>query len=484
MYRIKHIIYITIIFLFYISSMYGQGSLSESWKKQIRPIKNKTVFATFTEGRNELEHSYQPWEKTFYQTNGSIRITPDSFYKKETISINGKDQSSLLQYDQKTMLFYDYGSDTLSIITTDQYKKQLSQTARYTPTLLLEYFNSRKTKSESSKDSLYTTYLESINGAKIRLFINKTTNLVDKINILENDDFMGDVSSTFVYHYINQQSALIPQEVSISKINGKLQDTIYLTSFRIENNIQSPLAIPAQYTLKERVSETHSITLEKYNEHIYFLYLPHTDSKSLIVNFKDFILVAEAPLNSENGDLIIKKIKNSFPNKPIKYFIAGHYHPHYLGGVRSFIHNETTVLSPMGDFDYVSFIAKNPHTLKSDSLQMDKKTIKIHILGDSRTITDDNYSMQIINIGEDSHHTKDYAIFYFPEEKVIFEGDLIWIPSDGRPTRKVSNRQRGLYEAIKKLNLQVETIFQSWPIKEFNYKSKISFKELEESIKN
>ncbi len=145
------------------------------------------------------------------------------------------------------------------------------------------------------------------------------------------------------------------------------------------------------------------------------------------MEFKNFITVAEAPLNSRNGDLIIETIKEKFPNKPIKFFAFGHHHPHSLGGVRSFIHKGSTILSPIGDFDYLSFIARNPHTIKPDSLQLDKKTLHVNILGDIKTITDDNYSMQIINIGEYSHHTKDYLIFYFPEEKLIFEVNIIWI---------------------------------------------------------
>lgn len=480
----KQVLYITIAFICSFSSIFGQGNLSKSWEKQNRPIRNKIMVFSFTEERNKLEHSYAPWDKTLYRTKGSIWITPKSLYKKETLSINGKTESSLLQYNQRTMLFSDYGSDTLSSVSIKQYRRQLYQTARYTPTLLLEYFNNRKTGLESGKDSLYNTYLETIGEAKVRLFINKRTDLVDRINILESDDFFGDVNSTFKYHYTNEQSIFIPQEILISKINGKLQDTVKLSSFKIENKLPSLLTTPSKYSLKEETVDIPKIILERYNDHIYFLYLEHTDSKSLVVEFRDFIVVAEAPLNSKNGDLIIKEIKKNFPDKPIRYFIAGHHHPHYLGGVRSFIHEGATILSPMGDFDYISFLARNPRTLKPDSLQLDRKTLNINILGESRTITDDSYSMEIINIGEDSHHTKDYVIFYFPKEKVIFEGDLVWIPNDGRSPKKVSERQKGLYEAIRKLNLNVETIFQSWPIKQFNYKSEISFKELEESIKN
>lgn len=48
---------------------------------------------------------------------------------------------------------------------------------------------------------------------------------------------------------------------------------------------------------------------------------------------------------------------------------------------------------------------------------------------------------------------------------------------------KASKRQAGLYNAFKDLNLQVETVLQSWPLGENYVKSEILFKELEESIK-
>lgn len=481
----KYIIHLFIAFSCSILGIYAQGNLSKSWTKQNRPIRNKVLTFSFAESRYELRHSYQPWDKTLYQVKGTVWITPQSLYKQETMSLNGKPDFSKLQYNQRTMLFSDFGSDTLSTITINEHRKQLYQSAKYTPTLLLEYFHNRKTRLESNTDSVYNTYMEVIEEARIRLFINKATDLVDKINILENDDFFGNINSTFEYqNYINYKSLVVPQDILISKINGKLQNTIRLSSFGIEDKLPILLTIPTNYTLKKEAEETPQITLEKYNDHIYFLYLEHTDSRSLVVEFKDFLLVAEAPLNSRNGDLIISEIKKNFPDKPIKFFVFGHHHPHYLGGVRPVIHEGATILSSMGDFDYLSYLARNPRTLKPDSLELDRKTLNINILGENRTITDDNYSMQVINIGEYSHHTKDYIIFYFPKEKLIFEGDLVWIPSDGRAIGKVSDRQKGLYGAIQKFNLNVDTIFQSWPVKEFNYKSKISFKELEESMKN
>ena len=89
--------------------------------------------------------------------------------------------------------------------------------------------------------------------------------------------------------------------------------------------------------------------------------------------------------------------------------------------------------------------------------------------------------MKIYFIGEKSAHTKDFLIYYFPNEKLLFQDDLCWISSDG-VIKKAGLRQIGLYNSIKELGLDVETIIQSWPVNNHNVKTKILFNELEKSI--
>ncbi len=78
----------------------------------------------------------------------------------------------------------------------------------------------------------------------------------------------------------------------------------------------------------------------------------------------------------------------------------------------------------------------------------------------------------------------DYIIFYFPTEKLIFEDDLVWISSKNK-SNTAGKRQTSLYNAIKELGLAVDTIIQSYPSypsRDFEYKTKFTFKELEESV--
>ena len=89
--------------------------------------------------------------------------------------------------------------------------------------------------------------------------------------------------------------------------------------------------------------------------------------------------------------------------------------------------------------------------------------------------------MKIFLIGKKSEHTNDFLIYYFPNENLLFESDLIWIANEGE-IKKAGNRQAGLYHAIKDLKLDVKTIIQSWPISGYGIKTNIPFEDLEKSI--
>jgi hypothetical protein len=161
--------------------------------------------------------------------------------------------------------------------------------------------------------------------------------------------------------------------------------------------------------------------------------------------------------------------------------VFGHYHPHYLGGIRPFVHKGAIIICSDINIEYVKYIVNAPHTLKPDSLQKEPRPLQVEHIKDSLTISDGNFEMKIYFIGEKSKHTKDYLIYYFPVEKLLFQDDLVWIAKEGE-IKKAGERQAGLYNAIIELNLEIETIIQSWPVADYGVKTIIPFKDLESSM--
>jgi hypothetical protein len=458
--------------------------LQTCWNKQVSSLAQNSVKYRYDEKLNELEHSFKPWQQTNYSGQGTVWYTQTNFHKKDTLNnlSNNRKYYSTTQYLKNELLFLDYGDKTLFPITKKINNDFIFKTARYSPILLIEYFY--KNKAELSKESTneFAIYKTNINASIVKLYINKNNNILSKISILSDDELFGDLLTNYIYdENINIDSFTYSKSITIEKNGGKIIDKVNILDAKII--IQSPSLIerPVDYSIKEDLNITPNIKTEKFNDNINFIELTHTESKSLVVEFKDFFFVSEAPLNSKNGELIINETKKISPNKPIKYFSFSHYHPHPLGGVRPFIQKGAKIICTDTNEEYLMYIAKCNHSINPDSLYLNPKPVLTEKIKDSLVISDGNYEMEIFLIGQKSDHTIDFLIYYFPKEKLLFESDLVWIPKEGS-VGKAGSRQMGLYNAIKELKLDVKTIVQSWPTEGYGIKTTIPFEDLEKSI--
>lgn len=437
----------------------------------------------FQEKLNELGHNSEPWETSNYVGKGILYINNNTFLKQDTLTNSrGKSYFSKTDLRSDILLYLDYGDTDLLPISKELYNEKLINTARYTPTILLNYFLKNKNKCNSKKTANHIVYNLKFGGYSVNLYINRINKLIGKIDYLSYDELYGDITTSFNYSsYIKNTNSMYPSSIKIEKINGKVIDQITIENVGETFSDVGLLEKPINYQLIEKKPQVApNLKISKFNNYIHFIELEHTDDRVMVVEFENYMLVAEAPLNSKNGELIISEVKKIAPQKPIKYFIFGHHHPHYLGGLRAFVHKGATIICTDISKEYVEYIANSSHSLKADSLHLEHKVLKTQIIKDSLTIGHDK-QMKIYFIGEKSAHTKDFLIYYFPNEKLLFQDDLCWISSDG-VIKKAGLRQIGLYNSIKELGLDVETIIQSWPVNNHNVKTKILFNELEKSI--
>jgi glyoxylase-like metal-dependent hydrolase (beta-lactamase superfamily II) len=470
--------------LAYPLSISAKDDLKLCWQKQVASLNTQFLTLTFDEKINRFEHSFEPWQQTLRVAKGTVWTNTNSFMKFDTMTntVSKRTYISKTQLNEKNVLFLDYGDKDLFEVTKSMFYEKIIETARYSGVTLVDYFYKQKIKPAKESTKTLAIYQTTIHQTIVKLFIRKSDNLLEKITALSDDELFGDALSSFVYKdYANEKDVFYAKSIAIEKINGKLKDEVVVSKASLSNAVTKLLDEPAGYSLKEDETFKPDIKTEKYSPNIHFLELKHTDDRVMIVEFKDFLLVAESPLTSKNGELIINEAKKIAPNKPIKYFVFGHYHAHYLGGVRPFVHKGVTVICSKEDQPYVSYLATNPHTLQPDSLQMQPKSLLTTEIIDSMTISDGSFEMKIYTIGDKSQHTKDYLVYYFPSEKLLFEDDLVWIAKEG-DIRKASGRQTGLYNALKDLNLDITTIIQSWPINEMRVKTVIPFADLEKSM--
>jgi glyoxylase-like metal-dependent hydrolase (beta-lactamase superfamily II) len=459
----------------------GKDHLSLCWGKQVKPLQESYINLNYRESSHTIAHLFEPWQTYHSAATGVIWCNGDQFLKKDTLERWERTSYSKTQLNKTELLYLDYNDKDLSKITKSNFDEEPFAEARYSPTLLISYFHNLAPAPESNSDKDYAIYIQTIDKTIVQFYIRKSDDLLEKVTTFSNDDLYGDVTNTIYYSGFSENSAFFyPSIICVDKTNGKVKDTIMILSAAITSTAGPLLERPADYHFSEEKVIVPELSVEHYNNHIHFITLKHTNGRSMVVEFKDYLLVAEAPLNSENGELIINEAKKIAPGKPIRYFIFGHYHPDYIGGMRAFVHKGASVLCSKGDSAYVRYLATAAHTLKPDSLQLQPHPLQIEDIGEHKIISDGTYKMDIHLIGTKSEHTKDYLIYYFPLEKMVFEDDLAGIPEKG-PIRKAGKRQTGLYNAIKDLKLDVTTVEQSWPVG-YGAKTEIPFSDLETAM--
>ena len=457
--------------------------LSACWEKQCEPFQSKALHLTYTETLRQLYHSQEPWQTMAHTTSGSAWFTEVMFENSDTSrSARGAVSFAYSAFDSTSLLAPARDNITLIPVTKSNWFDAMFESARYSPVILLDYFHRHAAEVSKRIDSGLALYSLKINKTVVTLAIRLSDDLVESVRTLQSDDLLGDAQGIYSYpSYRTVDGASIPDSTETAKIDGKIKGGVRVLSAEIVDKAPTLIAKPANFQFAEEKIEKPQISVEKFSDRIHFIDILPADSRSMIVEFPNFLLVVDAPLSSKNGELIIEEAKKIAPDKPIRYFAFGHHHPSYLGGFRPFVYRGATILTTAEDTPYVNFLASAPRSLDPDSLYLHPAQLHIKEIGDSLTISDGGYLMKIYLIGNKSIHTSDYLVFYFPKEKMLWEDDLAWVKKDG-PVEKAIERQAGLVNAIKDLGLHPKTVVQSWPLVQYGMKTIIPFSDLEASM--
>ena len=160
----------------------------------------------------------------------------------------------------------------------------------------------------------------------------------------------------------------------------------------------------------------------------------------MFIEFRDFILVAEAPAlqpsivnipaaiqpgSTDLSEAFIKKIKETASGKPITYLVVSHYHSDHSGGARAFMAEGATIITTQGNRSFFEKMGSASYTLKPDRFSGSPRPVKIETIQKKKTITDGVRTVELIDVGPNPHSNEN-LIVYIPAEKILFQGDLFY----------------------------------------------------------
>jgi glyoxylase-like metal-dependent hydrolase (beta-lactamase superfamily II) len=294
-----------------------------------------------------------------------------------------------------------------------------------------------------------------LQGITVKATLN-AKNQVERVDTRTNDPVLGDMVTETTYsdykdlseittdvpfpsHIVQKQGGFPVLDVTITKADTNNPYVVFPVPDNVEKAPQTAVKVETQ-----RVSDG-------------VWYLNGDTHHSVAVEFKDYAVLVECPLNDDRALAVIDAVKKVIPNKPIRYVVNTHHHFDHLGGVRACVAEGATILTATENKPYYEKLWALPRTIKLDRLARTPKKPVIEAVGDKRVLTDGAQVLELYHL-QGTNHADTMLIGYLPKAKVLIEADAYNPAPPNALPGPVVKESVNLYEQIHRLNLDVQQI--------------------------
>ena len=194
-----------------------------------------------------------------------------------------------------------------------------------------------------------------------------------------------------------------------------------------------------------------TVTTEKLADGVVRLTTGPGSYDSVLVEFKDYIMMLEAGQSEARALAYIAETKKLFPNKPIRYVVNTHPHSDHTGGLPALVAEGATILTQKNNEDFLEKALDTPRTLLNDTLAKNPKKVRIDQVSEKKVYSDGTHTVELYHVSP-VPHSNGMLIAYLPKEKVIFQGDFS-LPAPGQPG---NDHVKALVPILEKLNLDFD----------------------------
>lgn len=264
-------------------------------------------------------------------------------------------------------------------------------------------------------------------GNRFALYIDQETGLLSKFETFITDSFAGDsVAETRFTGQRKVGNHIVPAR-RVTAINGDITNDFAFSdvAFNVElrpETFQVPqgmraITFPTPTPVTKHAEKIYTTSAGGYNV--------------LFVDFNDHIFVMETPGNERVSLQAIGQIKKTIPGKPIRYVAVTHHHDDHAGGIRTYMAEGATLIVLPGEEAFFKKVSGGRFSAASDSLSRNPREPKFEpIQSGKRVLTDGTTTVELYDIGK-GPHAEEMLVAYFPDHKMIYQGDLLNRPATG-----------------------------------------------------
>ena len=223
------------------------------------------------------------------------------------------------------------------------------------------------------------------------------------------------------------------------------------------NVCDDPVPVPPSVA---QVAFSTQVTVEQMADGVYLL--GGGPANSYMVEFNDFVAVFEAPVNEERSLAVIEEVVKLAPNKPIRWLITSHPHFDHIGGLRTYLHIGSTIVTHMANLEFLNrdVLTYAPRTVEPDIVAKWPPTelaegYTHEAVQENYVITDNSRILRVYYV-QPLRHVAGMLMAYLPTEQIVFQADLFDTHEPPRVAQLPA--MRSLYNQVERMNLNVATL--------------------------
>jgi len=172
-----------------------------------------------------------------------------------------------------------------------------------------------------------------------------------------------------------------------------------------------------------------TVTTEKLGDGLWKLTTGAGSYDSIIVEFKDYVMMLEAGQSEARALAYVAEIKKLVPNKPIRYVMNTHPHSDHTGGLPVLVAEGATIVTQKNNVKFLEGALNTPRTLLTDTLAKNPKKAKVEGVDEKREFSDGTRTVVLYHVAP-VPHSNGLMIAYIPKEKILFQGDFTVTPGE------------------------------------------------------
>ena len=205
---------------------------------------------------------------------------------------------------------------------------------------------------------------------------------------------------------------------------------------------------------------SREVTVERMADGVYLI--GGGPANSYMVEFDEFVAVFEAPGNEERSLAVIEEVAKLAPNKPIRWLITSHPHFDHIGGIRTYLHIGSTIVTHLLNLDFLNHdvLSYEPRTVEPDIVSKWPPTelaegYNYEAVQEQYVITDGSKLLHVYYV-QPLQHVTGMLMAYLPAERIAFQADLFDTHEPPRAAQLPA--MRSLNTQVQRMKLDVDTL--------------------------